>query len=187
MNVLLGVTGSVAAIKTVELVTAILAKEPRVKIRIVVTARGRQFLKPDDLSILSGDCEKVYYDEHEWTEWNDKGDPVLHIELRKWTDILLVAPLSANTLAKISNGLCDNLLTSVIRAWDPNKRMIVCPAMNTFMWENPLTSRQLETVLEVYGAAVVPPKEDYVLACGDRGSGAMAAVPNIVAKVVEFK
>lgn len=187
MNVLVGVTGSVAAIKAVELVAAILAKEPRVKIRIVVTARGRQFLKPDDLSVLARTCEKVHFDEHEWTEWSDKGDPVLHIELRKWTDILLLAPLSANTLAKISNGLCDNLLTSVIRAWDPSKRMIICPAMNTFMWENPFTSRQLETVVEVYGAAVVPPKEEYVLACGDLGAGAMAAVPDIVAKVFEFK
>lgn len=54
----------------------------------------------------------------EWELWKKRGDPVLHIELRKWADFLLVAPLSANSLAKISNGLCDNLLTLVCRAWE---------------------------------------------------------------------
>lgn len=62
------------------------------------------------------------------------GDPVLHIELRRWADVLVLAPLSANTMAKVAHGLCDNLLTSVVRAWDYAKPMIVAPAMNTYMW-----------------------------------------------------
>ena len=65
-------------------------------------------------------------DEEEWHEWEKKGDPVLHIELRKWADLLVVAPLSANTLAKLAQGLCDNCLTSVVRAWDWSKPLLVC-------------------------------------------------------------
>lgn len=64
-------------------------------------------------------------DEEEWHSWQKKGDPVLHIELRKWADILIIAPLSANTLAKIAQGLCDNCLTSVVRAWDFSKPLLV--------------------------------------------------------------
>lgn len=73
-------------------------------------------------------------DKDEWESWKLKGDKVLHIELRKWAHIMLIAPLSANSLAKISNGLCDNLLMSIVRAWDFNKPFIVAPAMNTYMY-----------------------------------------------------
>lgn len=64
-------------------------------------------------------------DEEEWHAWKTKGDPVLHIELRKWADAFVIAPLSANSLAKIAQGLCDNCLTSVARAWDFSKPMLV--------------------------------------------------------------
>lgn len=64
-------------------------------------------------------------DEEEWREWRAVGDPVMHIELRRWADALVVAPLSANTLAKAAGGLCDNLLTCIIRAWDFGKPMLV--------------------------------------------------------------
>jgi len=65
---------------------------------------------------------------------------VLHIELRKEFDVFVIAPLSANTLGKISNGLCDNVLTNVARCWDYRKPMILAPAVNTLMWENPITA-----------------------------------------------
>lgn len=69
---------------------------------------------------------------------------MLHIELRKWADCFLIAPLSANTMAKIVNGLCDNLLTNVARAWDYKKLMILAPAMNTMMYDNPITGKQIK-------------------------------------------
>ena len=64
-------------------------------------------------------------DEDDWREWRGKGDPIMHIELRKWADVLLVAPMSANSLAKAAQGLCDNLLTCILRAWDFSKPCLV--------------------------------------------------------------
>lgn len=84
---------------------------------------------------------QVLRDDDEWSCWNKREDPVLHIELRKWADVFLVAPLSANTLAKMANGLCDNLLTCVARAWDFKRPLLVAPAMNTLMWESPFTAK----------------------------------------------
>ena len=84
-------------------------------------------------------CSGVYTDDDEWSAWRKKGDPVTHVELGKWADVLLVAPLSANTLSKFANGSCDNLLTCLFRAWDvSNRDKIVCmaPAMNTQMCTN---------------------------------------------------
>lgn len=71
------------------------------------------------------------------------GDEVLHIELTRWADCLVVAPLSANYLAKVANGLCDDLLTSIIRAWPPDKPVLLCPAMHELMWRSPHTTLQL--------------------------------------------
>jgi len=68
---------------------------------------------------------------------------VLHIELRRWADVLLFAPLTAHTLAKLALGLCDNLPTNIARAWDSNKPVLVAPAMNTHMWNHPLTADHL--------------------------------------------
>lgn len=105
-------------------------------------------------------------------------------ELVQWADVLLVAPLSANSLAKLSMGLCDSLVTSVARAWPLHERpMLLAPAMNTKMWDHPVTKGQL-AVLEGMGARVIPPVSK-LLACGDVGNGAMASVGDIVADVLQ--
>lgn len=131
----------------------------------------------------------------EWQVWKQRGDPVLHIELRKWTQCLLIAPLGANTLAKLSNGLCDNLLTLVCRAWSMQKDtsegphkgkllapIIMCPSMNTMMWEHPVTAQQLG-VLQGWGYELVGPVSKKMM-CGDVGNGAMAEVQDIVEYVL---
>ena len=105
----------------------------------------------------------------------------MHIDLRKWADVYVVAPLGANTLAKLSNGLCDDLLSCVARAWDFGKPLVVAPAMNTHMWSHPLTGAQLAT-LQGFGAVVVPPMAKK-LACGDVGVGALAELGDVVAAV----
>ncbi|GBP21094.1 Phosphopantothenoylcysteine decarboxylase [Eumeta japonica] len=123
----------------------------------------------------------VHDDESEWRSWRNRGDPVLHIELGKWADMLLIAPLDANTLAKTAQGLCDNLVTCVMRAWDLQKPLLFCPAMNTRMWEHPLTNEQIQKLVN-WGYKQIPPIKK-TLMCGDTGVGAMAEVVDIVSEV----
>lgn len=107
---------------------------------------------------------------------------VLHIELRRWANVFVVAPLDANTLGKLAHGVCDNLLSSVARCWDVRAgSMVVAPAMNTVMWTHPATQPAID-VLQSWGIVVVSPVVK-TLACGDTGVGAMAGIPDIVAAV----
>ena len=117
----------------------------------------------------------------------------MHIELRKVAKLLVVAPLSANTMAKFANGMCDNLLTCVFRAWDFQKKalekdfrgpqaagsVIVAPAMNTFMYEHPLTEVQERTLRDILQVNVLETVEKRLM-CGDLGRGAMASLATIM-------
>lgn len=128
----------------------------------------------------------------EWQAWSRIGDPVLHIELRDWADVLVIAPLSAHTLAKVATGLCDDTLTCVARAWDlghvtgrPPKPIVLAPAMNTAMWQHPLTQQQLQTIKAFSSTDMVKVVAPMVktLACGEVGTGALAHVADIVMAV----
>ena len=124
----------------------------------------------------------------EWKGWQRLGDTVLHIELRDWADLCLIAPLSAHTLAKLAHGLCDDLLSSVLRAWDWGyhraKPVVLAPAMNTAMWVHPLTAAQLATVQSfAHDMVTVVPPQVKELACGEVGEGALASVTTIVEAV----
>jgi phosphopantothenoylcysteine decarboxylase len=190
-RVLLGVTGSVATVKWAELVVALSAFAD---VAVVATKDARhmqaisQGYGPDAWAALHALAPpvRVHTDEDEWASYTSvHADPVLHIELGKWADLLLIAPLSANTLAKLATGLADNLLTCVARAWDfaavrdGRKALLLAPAMNTQMWVHPFTAPQLAS-LQGLGATVIAPVEKR-LACGDVGTGAMAAVTDIAA------
>ncbi|KAL4658711.1 phosphopantothenoylcysteine decarboxylase isoform X2 [Arapaima gigas] len=175
-RVLVGVTGSVAALKLPELVSRLL-ELPGVEVRVVTTAHAMHFYRPEEVSA------RVYSDKNEWEMWKQRSDPVLHVELRRWADMLLIAPLDANTLAKIASGICDNLLTCVVRAWDMNRPLMFCPAMNTAMWQHPITARQI-AMLKEFGYIEVPCIVKK-LVCGDEGKGAMAEVSTIVDLVKE--
>lgn len=205
-NVLLGVTGSVAALKTPELFRLLTAEGHTV--RVVATHAALYFFDPADL----GSGESLIRDEDEWPgrdegrRWQ-RGEPVLHIELRRWADVLVVAPLDANTLAKFANGLADNCLTCVWRAWEPTRPVVLAPAMNTLMWQHPATARHLRQLSSDTGST--PPDGlgpeavlDWIngqtprlrvmmpvsktLACNDEGMGAMAELADIVAVVRTF-
>lgn len=215
-RVLLGVTGSVAAVKTPELYSALGAAGHDVK--VVSTKWALTFFDPS--SLPAGRAEKAegddplqvrdqatfYLDEDEWPHGRvfEVGEPVLHIELRKWADLLLIAPLDAHTLAKLALGLSDNLLTCVYRAWDFDKPVILAPAMNTMMWEHPATARHLRQLLEDHRGVLpaVSNPETMVeainttcahlrvvgpvskrLACGDTGVGGLADVRTLVESV----
>jgi phosphopantothenoylcysteine decarboxylase len=196
-KVLLGVTGSVAAIYTPELFAELRGAGHDVK--VVATRASLYFFDPVPLA------ESLVRDEDEWpAERYRRGDPVLHIELRRWADLLLVAPLDAHTLARFALGLADNALTCVWRAWDRTRPVVLVPAMNTLMWEHPATLRHLRQVAEDLGTAapaglaladliawinqqaallrVVPPITKR-LACDDIGIGAMAERGSILEMV----
>jgi phosphopantothenoylcysteine decarboxylase len=201
-NVLLGVTGSVAAVRTPPLHAALCQAGHAV--RVVATRAATYFFDPAELP------GGVVRDEDEWPgraggHRYQRDDQVLHIELRRWAEVFVIAPLDANTLAKLANGLADNCLTCVWRAWDPARPVVLAPAMNTLMWEHPLTRRHLRQLAADAGAEAAPagldedglvewinrscprlrvvPPQSKRLACGDVGVGAMAEVEDIVATV----
>ncbi|XP_071392348.1 phosphopantothenoylcysteine decarboxylase isoform X1 [Centroberyx affinis] len=170
-RVLVGVSGSVAALKLPLLVSQLL-ELPGVDVRVVTTEHAKHFYNPAEVAV------KIYNDKDEWELWTQRSDPVLHIELRRWADLFVIAPLDANTLGKISNGICDNLLTCVVRAWDTSRPLLFCPAMNTAMWQHPITARQVASLKE-FGYVEIPCISKK-LVCGDEGKGAMAEVSTIV-------
>ena len=171
-RILWGLTGSVATIRAERLADELLAIG---EVRAVVTRRARSFLPPLPESI------QIHDDDKEWSTWRQLGDPILHIELRRWAEIFVVAPASADALAKISAGISDTLLLSVARAWDFSRPMIVAPAMNTFMWNHPTTVEHLGR-LKSWGIDVVSPVEKK-LACEDVGMGALAPAEGIAERV----
>lgn len=197
-NVLIGATGSVAAVKVPMLVDGLTAAGHSVK--VVATDAATYFFDPAPLrDILTLDADEWPGDRY------TRGDAVAHIELRKWADLFVIAPLDANTLAKLAVGLCDNALTCVWRAWDLSKPVVLAPAMNTLMWEHPFTRKHLRAVGADFGASHVPghlegetlirqindrakglhivPPISKLLACGDVGVGAMAEVPDVISAV----
>ena len=179
-RVLLAFTGSVACVKAELLVAALAAFA---EVRCMATPAALRFLAPDGCAPERLHGALLATEATEWAAWRAVGDPVVHIALRRWADLLLVAPLSANSLAKLAGGLCDNLVTCVARAWDfqAGRPLLVAPAMNTAMWAHPLTARHLAVLAEL-GVCVVPPIAKR-LACGDVGMGALAAVETLAAEV----
>lgn len=199
-RILLGVTGSVAAIRTPSLFTSL--RDAGHSVRVVATAPSLYFFDPEDLRPAMPDGVPLFRDADEWPGPRYVRDqPIPHIALREWADLLVVAPLDANTLARFALGLSDNLLTSLFRAWDFARPVILAPAMNTRMWDSPVTLRHLKTLLEdrgdgrqpdrwtlpeaatifarhAPGILLIPPQSKR-LACGDIGVGAMAEVAEI--------
>lgn len=176
-NILLCCTGSVASVKVPRLVQELRQiTAADINVRVIATEKSLHFFDHTALTET-----EVLLDEHEWTSWKKISDPVLHIELRRWADLMVIAPLDANTMAKIVAGICDNLLTCVVRAWDMEKPLLFCPAMNTHMWQHPLTRKHID-VLKELGYREVPCVKKK-LACGDTGFGGMAEVETIVFEV----
>lgn len=200
-NILLGATGSVAAVRVPTLYDALTGAGHAV--RVVATSAATYFFDPAPLRAAGA----LLLDEDERPgrgagERYQRGDSVLHIELRKWADIFAVAPLDANTLAKLAVGMCDNCLTCVWRAWDTARPVVLAPAMNTLMWQHPFTRRHLRTIAADAGAGHIPAHlgddaliqqindrsptlrvvspVSKLLACGDVGTGAMGEVADVV-------
>ncbi|MEI7832715.1 MAG: bifunctional phosphopantothenoylcysteine decarboxylase/phosphopantothenate--cysteine ligase CoaBC [bacterium] len=178
-TVVLGVTGSIAAYKAAEIVRALralrdpAAPERRVNVRVILTANGAQFITPVTLQTLTGN--KVYTDTFADADAWD----VQHIGLADDADVLLIAPASANIIAKLAHGLADDLLSSVALA--VTAPLLVAPAMNVHMWEHTATQENVAT-LATRGVSFIGPAVGE-LACGYTGNGRLAPVPEIVAAV----
>jgi phosphopantothenoylcysteine decarboxylase len=186
MKILLGVTGSVATTLVLKIVSEL--KKENHEVQIVATNSSLYFFKKRWLiqklikQYIGFKVDvPLWLDFHEWRGFGyKKNQEIKHIELRKWADLFLIAPITANTLGKMANGLADNLLTSTIRAWDSQKPIIIAPAMNTHMREHLMTKAHLESLKNLYqNIQIVEPIEKR-LACGDMGKGAMANIEDIV-------
>ena len=174
-HVLVGASGSVACIKLCEVVRR-LVRECGCVVRVVLTSSALHFIERSELEQV---CDALYTDADEWANKYERGSPILHIELRRWADVFLVAPLTANSLAAIANGAAANLLTTVARAWSyQEKPLLIAPAMNVAMWRHPITDSQLRTISDWGGVVIAPMSKR--LACGDIGVGAMAEVDTII-------
>lgn len=189
IRVLWACTGSVATVKVPKACAQL--RDKGFEVQVVTTEKGRTMLldgateRYDPVAFNSLKSVRVFTDADEWpVDYTVGKSTVLHIELRRWADVLIIAPLSANTLAKLANGICDNLITCIARAWDTKKPLIVAPAMNTFMWDHPFTSKHLDVLRSFSYFTIVPPVIK-TLACNDTGNGAMASIEDIIVAMEE--
>lgn len=166
-NILLGVSGGIAAYKVLELCSKLNKKGANLK--IIMTKSACEFINPLSFETM-GRC-KVYKDLFEGHH-----EEVHHIELAKWADIMLIAPASANTIAKMANGIADNFLLSSYLAFD--KKVIIAPAMNTNMLKAKATQRNLDILVEE-GVEIIKP-EPGLLACNTIGDGRLEEPEEIV-------
>ncbi len=173
-RILLIVAGGIAAVKVPDLIRRL--RERGAHVRCVVTKGGAQFVTPLTLAALSGD--KVYQDLFSLTDESEMG----HIRLSREADILLVAPATADIMAKMATGLADDLATTALLATD--KPVMIAPSMNAMMWTHPATQANLLTLQNREVKVVGPGAGD--LACGEVGDGRMAEVPDIIAALSRF-
>ena len=173
-KIVLGVTGGIAIFKAVDLVSKL--RKRGAEIRVVMTEHATKFISPLLFSEISGNkCSVSMWDGRD--EFN-----VEHIALANWGDLILTAPATANIIAKMACGLADDLLSTVLLAASCPK--IVCPAMNTGMYENPATQENLK-ILEKRGIFVMEPASGE-LACGTSGAGRLPEVPEIISYLERF-
>ena len=174
MNIVLGVTGSIAAYKAADIISRL--KKLGHEVDVILTESGSRIITPITLQTLSKN--KVYMDMFE--EITPK--EVKHISLAEKADLMLIAPATANIIGKIANGIADDFLSTVVMAAANTTPVYIAPAMNTNMYENPIVQANIDK-LRSYGYRFVEPKES-LLACGTVGKGALADVDDII-KVIE--
>lgn len=173
-NILVGVCAGIASYKTCTLVR--LLKKDGFSVRIIMTESAVKFVTPLVFSNLSQNS--VYLDmfklpDKEFTQ---------HIDLAAWADLVILAPLTANTLSKIAAGICDNLLTTVICALPQTTPLVLAPAMNQEMWKNPIIQDNISKLKKIKKYHVFNPKKGE-LACGVCGEGKMVEPEEILAQV----
>jgi len=167
-KILLIICGGISAYKSLEIIRIL--KKQGAQVKSILTKSGKEFVTP--LSVASLSKEKVYEDLFSY-ENEAKMD---HINLSRWSDLVLVAPATANTISKLSSGLADDLASTVILA--SNKHIFLAPAMNVRMWEHPSTKENLYK-LKNFGYKIIGP-ETGDMACGEYGEGKMTEPLDII-------
>jgi len=173
-KVILGITGSIAAYKAASLTRLLVRNGAEVK--IVITPYGKEFITPVTLATLSKNTVLCDFFSHDNGEWNS------HVDLGLWADVMLIAPATANTIAKMAGGIADNLLlTTYLSAKCP---VIIAPAMDLDMFRHPATLKNLET-LRSFGNFIIEPAQGE-LASGLEGKGRMEEPENIVLWLTDY-
>jgi len=173
-RILLIISGGIAAYKSLELIREL--KRRKIGVSCILTDAAKQFVTPMSVAALSG--EKVYDDLFSLTDETEMG----HIELSRSADLIVVAPATANLMAKAAHGLCDDLASTTLLATD--KPVLMAPAMNVRMWEHAATQANLET-LQSRGVAFIGPDEGE-MACGEFGPGRMAEPSSIAGAAIRL-
>lgn len=175
MKILVGVTGGIAAYKTCSLVNMLLKNGAEV--RVIMTDSATKFVTPMTFQALTN--HPVYTD-----LWNPIDQNVVeHISISHWPDVMVIAPATASTIAKFVHGIADNLLTTVILAAKPETKMVIAPAMNTHMWNNPITQSNIKLLKSNKNITIVEPRSG-TLACRDEGVGKIAE-NNVIMEAIE--
>ena len=169
-KLLLGVSGGIAAYKACDLTS--LAIKAGWDVEVILTENATRFVGPLTFAGLTGRPAH--------TDNFAPGAAMAHIHLAKWADIVVIAPLSANTLGKIACGLADDMLTTTLLALPRGTRCLLAPAMNTEMWFKPVVQRNIRWIDEMERFSWIAPTEKR-LACGDHGVGGLAEPADILA------
>jgi phosphopantothenoylcysteine synthetase/decarboxylase len=175
-NIVLGVTGSIAAHKAIDLASQ-LTKDGHA-VFVVMTADAQRFVTALPFKTMSRHpvITDLYDEEEGWKP--------AHIEVADKADVFLIAPATANTLAKLAHGIADDALSCIALAMNPAARVLIAPAMNGKMWQHPATAANVAT-LKARGAQFVGPEEG-LLSCGYEGMGRLAAVEEILRRMREL-
>jgi len=175
-NIVLGVTGSIAAYKAAELTSQLSKQE--YSVRVVMTADALRFITPLAFKTLSRNpvVTDLYDEEEGWKP--------THIKLADEADLLLIAPATANVLAKLAHGLADDALSCIALALNPKAKILLAPAMNGKMWLHPATQQNV-AALKARGAEIIGPEEG-LLSCGYEGLGRLWPVDAVARRAVEM-
>lgn len=174
-TILLAVSGSISAYKSADLANEL--TKSGYDVHVLMTKAATDFITPLTLQVLSKNT--VHLDVMK----EDNPKSVNHIELAKKADLFVLAPASANTLAKLAHGMADNIVTATTLALPAETPKLIAPAMNTKMYDNPLTQRNISILKEV-GYQEIEPRSS-LLACGDVGRGALAEQDDILERIIK--
>ena len=175
-NIVLGVTGSIAAHKAADL--ASLLTKQKCQVRVVMTADAQRFVTPLPFKVLTRQpvVTNLYDEEEGWQP--------THVRLADEADLLLIAPATANVIAKLAHGMADDALTCIALALNPKAKILIAPAMNGKMWLHPATQANAAT-LKARGVEFIGPDEG-MLSCGYEGIGRLWPVEAIAERAVKW-